>query len=151
MRVCEQELPRDSLGSLASDVGSLKRELRGAAVRETEEVRSRMRPGAAHKVGSQLTRWRTVYLVTDVTMCQVYAWRGLLEERQPKSHVYSCTKVRSTQGSTSGLTRPCVKVPSEVYMPDKTSHLLNLFHKEHSADVTSVRRVRGRYQSSSCS
>ena len=94
MKVCEQELPRDSLGSLASDVGSLKRELRGAAVRETEEVRSRMRPGAAHKVGSQLTRWRTVYLVTDVTMCQVYAWRGLLEERQPKSHVYSCTKVR---------------------------------------------------------
>ena len=90
-------------------------------------------------------------------MCQVYAWRGLLEERQPKSHVYSCTKVRSMmdiicQGSTFlhlYMTCPRVQVPSEVYMPDKTSHLLNLFHKEHSADVTSVRRVRGRYQSSS--
>ena len=94
-------------------------------------------------------------------MCQVYAWRGLLEERQPKSHVYSCTKVRSMmvitgQGSTLPhllhdicITYYIVQVPSEVYMPDKTSHLLNLFHKEHSADVTSVRRVRGRYQSSS--
>ena len=40
------------------------------------------------------------------------------------------------------MTCPRVQVPSEVYMPDKTSHLLNLFHKEHSADVTSVRRVR---------
>ena len=97
-------------------------------------------------------------------MCQVYAWRGLLEERQPKSHVYSCTKVRSIMVIT-GQGQPfpiyCtmynvnlhhllhVQVPSEVYMPDKTSHLLNLFHKEHSADVTSVRRVRGRYHLSS--
>ena len=55
---------------------------------------------------------------------KVYAWRDLLEERELKSQNYSCTKL-----------------PSEVFMPDKTGHLLTLFHKEHQSQGK-VKRVK---------
>ena len=48
----------------------------------------------------------------------------MLEEREPKSRVYSCTKV-----------------PSEVYLPDKTSQLVTLYHKEHSNEGK-IKRVK---------
>ena len=57
---------------------------------------------------------------------KVYAWRDLLEERELKSQNYSCTKL-----------------PSEVFLPDKTAHLLTLFHKEHQ-EQGKVKRVSQR-------
>jgi len=102
-----KELPRDRIVNLSSDVASLKKELRQAAIRETDEVKSKVKPNSAHKV---------------------YAWRDLLEEREPKSRVYSCTKV-----------------PSEVYLPDKTSQLVTLYHKEHSNEGK-IKRMNGYWQ-----
>ena len=39
-----------------------------------------------------------------------------------------------------------IQVPSEVFLPDKTDHLVTLFHKEHSADTARVRRMNGYWQ-----
>ena len=72
---CLRGLPRERLTNISSDVSSLKTELRAAARRETDEVKSRMKPNSAHKV---------------------YAWRDLLEEREQKSAAYKSTKVKWT-------------------------------------------------------
>ena len=69
---CLRGLPRERLTNISSDVSSLKTELRAAARRETDEVKSRLKPNSAHKV---------------------YAWRDLLEEREQKSAAYKSTKV----------------------------------------------------------
>jgi len=105
---CLRGLPRERLTNISSDVGSLKTELRAAARRETDEVKSRLKPNSAHKV---------------------YAWRDLLEEREQKSAAYKSTKV-----------------PSEVFLPDKTDQLVTLFHKEHTADTARLRRMNGYWQ-----
>ena len=42
--------------------------------------------------------------------------------------------------------KPRFQVPSEVFLPDKTDHLVTLFHKEHSADTARVRRMNGYWQ-----
>ena len=47
---CLRGLPRERLTTISSDVASLKTELRAAARRETEEVKSRLKPNSAHKV-----------------------------------------------------------------------------------------------------
>ena len=59
---------------------------------------------------------------------KLYAWRDLLEVRETKSQGYTCTKV-----------------PSEVFLPDKTKHLLTLFHKDHESEGK-LRRVDGYWQ-----
>lgn len=59
---------------------------------------------------------------------KVYAWRDLLEEREHKSQGYSCTKV-----------------PSAVFLPDKTEHLLTLFHREHQTEGN-LKRINGYWQ-----
>merc|ERR1711953_205676 len=91
----------------STDLSQLKTQFREEALRESDQVRSRIKPNSAHKV---------------------YAWRDLLEERELKSQNYSCTKL-----------------PSEVFMPDKTKHLLTLFHKDHQAQGK-VKRMNGYWQ-----
>ena len=98
-----QDLPPERVAVLSTDVAGLKKELREAARKENEEVKSKMNPNSAHKV---------------------YAWRGLLEEKAPKSHSVSC-----------------VQVPSEVYLPDKTSHMLKVYHKSRNNTEGKVRNV----------
>ena len=48
-----KELPRDRIVTLTSDVASLKKELRQAAIRETNEVKSKVKPNSAHKVNKR--------------------------------------------------------------------------------------------------
>ena len=98
-----QDLPKDKVTALATDVAGLKKELREVARKETEEVRSKIKPNSAHKV---------------------YAWRGLLEEKESKSNSYSC-----------------IQVPSEVYLPDKTEQMVSVYHRQHREDGK-VRKVR---------
>ena len=52
---CLRGLPRERLNNISSDVASLKTELREAARRETEEVKSRVKPHSAHKVTCFMT------------------------------------------------------------------------------------------------
>jgi len=102
-----KDLPKEKVTALSTDVAGLKKDLREAAKKATEEVRSKIKPNSAHKV---------------------YAWRGLLEEKEWKSNSYSC-----------------VQVPSEVFLPDKTSQMLSVYHREHKEDGK-VRKVDGVWQ-----
>jgi len=102
-----QDLSKERVSALSTDVATLKKDLRDAAKKESEEVKSRMNPNSAHKV---------------------YAWRGLLEEREPKSHSFSC-----------------VQVPSEVYLPDKTKQMISVYHRNHD-NHGKVRNVNGYWQ-----
>ena len=97
-----QDLPPERVTQLSTDVAGLKKELREAARLETDEVKSRIKPNSAHKV---------------------YAWRGLLEEKELKSHSFSC-----------------IQVPSEVYLPDKTNQMIKVYHKSHE-NAGKVRNV----------
>ena len=58
-----------------------------------------------------------------VVFFKVYAWRDLLEEKELKSHAFSCTQV-----------------PSEVYLPDKTKQMIKVYHKSHD-NVGKVKNV----------
>jgi len=102
-----KDLPKDKVTALSTDVAGLKKELREVAMKETEEVRSKIKPNSAHKV---------------------YAWRGLLEEKESKSNSYSC-----------------IQVPSEVYLPDKTGQMISVYHRQHREDGK-VRKVNGVWQ-----
>jgi len=102
-----QDLAPERLTQLSTDTASLKKELREAARKETEEMKSKIKPTAAHKV---------------------YAWRDLLEEKEPKSHSFSYTQV-----------------PSEVFLPDQTKQMLNVYHKDHE-NVGKVKRMNGYWQ-----
>merc|ERR1712083_716865 len=102
-----KSIPPERQHVISSDPSKLRTELREAALKESQQVRSHVRPNSAHKV---------------------YAWRDLLEERELKSQSYSCTKV-----------------PSEVFLPDKTKHLLTLFHKNHQTEGR-VKRMNGYWQ-----
>jgi len=102
-----QDLPPERVTQLSTDVAGLKKELREAARLETDEVKSRIKPNSAHKV---------------------YAWRGLLEEKELKSHSFSC-----------------IQVPSEVYLPDKTNQMIKVYHKSHE-NAGKVRNVNGYWQ-----
>jgi hypothetical protein len=104
MQNCLKDLPHEKVTQFTTDVAGLRKELREAARKETEEVKSKIKPNSAYKV---------------------YAWRGLLEEKESKSHSFSCTQV-----------------PSEVYLPDKTNQMLQVYHKPR-ADEGKVRKVNG--------
>jgi len=69
-----QDLPREKVTSLSTDLAGLKKDLKEAAKKETEELKSKIKPNSAHKV---------------------YAWRHLLEEKESKSQAVSCVPVPS--------------------------------------------------------
>ena len=81
-------LPGERLAHISSDVAGLKNELRAAARRETDEVKSRLKPNSAHKVLHS-----TYVFQIRLHVTKVYAWRDLLEEREQKSAAYKSTKV----------------------------------------------------------
>ena len=69
-----KDLPREKVTSLSTDLAGLKKDLKEAAKKETEELKSKIKPNSAHKV---------------------YAWRHLLEEKESKSQAVSCVPVPS--------------------------------------------------------
>lgn len=73
-------------------MAGLKNELRAAARRESDEVKSRLKPNSAHKV----LDIRSVFQI-KLHVAKVYAWRDLLEEREQKSAAYKSTKVKWAQ------------------------------------------------------
>ena len=89
---CLRALPRERLAHISSDVTGLKNELRAAARRETDEVKSRLKPNSAHKVLHS-----TYVFQIRLHVTKVYAWRDLLEEREQKSAAYKSTKVKWAQ------------------------------------------------------
>jgi len=96
LRHCLDELPQDRKATIAGDMGELKRELREKARRESELAKSKMQPNSAHKV---------------------YAWRGLLEDRETLSSKYSCQTT-----------------PSELFMPENPQRRLDIFVRPHTTD-----------------
>lgn len=100
-----QALIKDFLG--CQDLDELRRDLRSAARREHEEMRSGIKPASAHKL---------------------YAWRDLLEEREPLSGRYT--------------TQP---VPSSVYLPDPSSRLISIYHRD-TAERGKLHHTNGYWQ-----
>lgn len=85
-----QELPS---GAVKGDMVQLKRELKEAARKEADLARSQMLPQSAHKV---------------------YAWRGLLEDRDTLSLKYSCQTT-----------------PTSSFLPDTSHRRLDIYQRPH--------------------